>query len=129
MLFFNSHKKMLLIFFPSATLDVFDLIVTAGISELNFSATFIPGTSSLGVFMSVLFRERGLINFAKSYHFVQNRASAAASNQLAPTAMRNYTCRVYDLELSGEITSEQPADEEMATVSGPFEPDSKLLLQ
>ena len=116
---------MLLIFFHSATLDVFDLIVAAGVSELNFSATFIPGTSSLGVFMSALFRERGLINFAKSYYFVQNRASAAASNQLAPTAVGNYTCRIYDLESSGEITSEQPADEEIATVSGSFEPDSK----
>ena len=129
MLFFILIKKMLLIFFHSATLDVSDLIVNAGVSELNFTVTFIPGTSSLGVFMSVLFRERGLTNFAKSYYFVQNRASAIASNQLAPTAMGNYTCRVYDLESSGEITSEQPADEEIATVSGSFEPDSKLLLQ
>ena len=120
---------MILIFFHSVTLDVFDLIVTAGDSDLNYSVTFIPGTSSLGVFMSVLFRERVLINFAKSYYFVQNRASAAASNQLAPTTVGNYTCRVYDLELSGEITSEQPADEEIATVSGPFEPDSKLRLK
>ena len=102
-------------------------MITGGVSELDYSVTFIPGTSSLGVFVSVIFRERGLTNFKKSFYFVQNRASAAASNQLAPTAMGNYTCEVYDLESSGEITSEQPVDQEVATVSGPTEPESKLL--
>ena len=102
-------------------------MITASVSELIYSVSFIPGTNTLGVFISVIFRDRGLTNFTKSYYYVQNQACAAASNQLSPIAMGNYTCHVYDLESSGEITSEQPADEEVATVSGSTEPESKLL--
>ena len=79
--------------------------------------------------MSFLFKERGLTIFDKSYYFVQNQAIAAVTNQLEPIAVGNYTCQVYDLESSGEITSEQPADREITAVSGSSEPDSKLLLQ
>ena len=67
-----------------------------------------------------------MINFAKSYYFIQNQARAAASNQLTQIAMGNYTCQVYNLESSGEITSENPADQEIAMVSGSAEPESKL---
>ena len=110
-----------------ATFDIFDLDTTSSVaSQLDFSLSFIQETRAQGAFMSFLFRENGLTNFTNSLFFVMNRATAANTNQLAPLSMGNYLAQAYDLEASGEISFEQPADQEMVTVTGPTDPGSKL---
>ena len=113
--------------FCAATYAAVELYATSsGTSELDYSITFVQGTKALGIFMSILFRENGLTNFTKSVFFVQRRTSAAAFNQLMPLANGNYMTLVYDVEANGKISIEQPADEEMVTVTGPTECASKL---
>ena len=79
--------------------------------------------------MSFLFKENnGLTNFANSLLFIMNRATAANTNQLTPLPMGNYLVQAYDLEANGEISIEQPADQEMVTVTGPTSPGSKFFV-
>ena len=111
-----------------ATYDIFDLNATSsGDSQLNFSLSFIQNTRAHGAFMSFLFRENnGLTNFSNSLFFIMNQATAADTNQLAPLPMGKYLSQAYDLEANGEISIEQPADQEMITVTGPTDPCSKF---
>ena len=112
------------------TSDVSDLTaMSSTASQLVFSLTFVQETRALGVFISILFRENGLTNFARSFFFIINRATAAATNQLAPLPMGNYLSQAYDLDANGEISIEQPADQEMVIVTGPSNPGSKSLSQ
>jgi len=101
-----------------ATNDAYDLNATSsGDFILGYSIIFIQRTRSLGVFISILFRENGMTNFEKSLFFVQNEESAAAANRLSlPSG--NYMTLVYDLESDGTISIEQPADQEMITLTG-----------
>ena len=113
----------------AATYDISDLDATSSFaSRIDFSLSFIQGTTAQGAFMSFLFRDNGQTNFNNSIFFIINRASAAATNQLTPLPMGNYTAQAYDLEADGEISIEQPADQEMVTVVGPTGPGSKYKL-
>ena len=115
-------------FMYAATYDIFDLDAISSVaSQLDFSVSFIQETRAQGAFMSFLFRENnGITNFTNSLLFIINRATAAATNQLTPLPMGNYLAQAYDLEANGEISIEQPADQEMVTVVGPTYPGSKL---
>ena len=111
-----------------ATHDIFYLNASSSVaSQLHFSLTFIQETRAQGAFMSFLFRENGLTNFSNSLFFIMNRATTADTNQLAPLPMGNYLAQAYDLEANGEISIEQPADQEIVTVDGPTGPGSKLI--
>ena len=113
-----------------ATYDISDLDATSSVaSQIDFSLSFIQETRAQGAFMSFLFRENnGLTNFANSLFFIINRSTAAATNQLTPLPMGNYLVQAYDLEADGEISIEQPADQEIVAVVGPTDPGSKYKL-
>ena len=114
----------------AATYDISDLDATSSVaSQIDFSLSFIQQTTAQGAFMSFLFRENnGQTNFNNSLFFIINRSTAAASNQLAPLPMGNYLAQAYDFEVDGEISIEQPADQEIVTVVGPTDPGSKYKL-
>ena len=115
-------------FMCAATYDIFDLDAISSVaSQLDFSLSFIQETRAQGAFMSFLFRNNGQTNFANSLFFIINRATATATNQLTPLPMGNYLAQAYDLEANGEISIEQPADQEMVTIVGPTDPGSKLI--
>ena len=113
----------------AATYDISDLDATSSVaSQVDFSLSFIQATTAQGAFMSFLFRDNGQTNFNNSLFFIINRSTAAATNQLTPLPMGNYLAQAYDLEANGEISIEQPADQETVTVVGPIDPGSKYKL-
>ena len=110
----------------AATYDISDLDATSSVaSRLDFSISFIQATTAQGAFMSFLFRDNGQTNFNNSLFFIINQSTAAATNQLTPLPVGNYLAQAYDLEANGEISIEQPADQEKITVVGPTDPGSK----
>ena len=113
----------------AATYDISDLDATSSVaSQIDFSLSFIQETRAQGAFMSILFRDNGQTNFYNSLFFIINRSTAAATNQLTPLPVGNYLAQAYDLEAGGEISIEQPADQEIVTVVGPTDPGSKYKL-
>ena len=113
----------------AATYDISDLDATSSVdSQIDFSLSFIQETTAQGAFMYFLFREDGQTNFNNSLFFIINQSTAVDTNQLRPLPMGTYAVQAYDLEANGEISIEQPADQETVTVVGPTDPGSKYKL-
>ncbi len=77
---------------------------------------FINGSKSQGVLLAFLARINGVTDFSRSLYFVQDRQGAEGSNVIPGLSGGSYTTLLYDVEETGEITSNQPAHQSNFTL-------------
>ncbi len=86
---------------------------------MEYSLTFVSGSAARGVFVALIFRgHSSAIDFSLSLYFVQKRSLAEMTNQLMGLSVGTYMALAYDVEESGDITSDMAADQELLTVTG-----------
>ncbi len=85
---------------------------------MNYSLAFLSGSKARGTFMAVLHITNGMTNFNQSFYFVQNISAAQMANTIAELSGGMYMALAYDVEKTGEITSDRAADQQSVTITG-----------
>ncbi len=98
------------------TFDVQEVLISTTNTEVNYTVDFIDGSRSQGMFLAFLARINGVTDFCRSLYFVQDRQGAEGNNVLPGLSGGNFTTFSYDVEETGEITSNQPAQQSNFTL-------------
>ncbi len=85
---------------------------------MNYSLAFLSGSKARGTFMAVLHITNGMTNFNRSFYFVQSISTAQMTNTIAEVSGGRYMALAYDVEKTGEITSDTAADQQSVTITG-----------
>ncbi len=90
-------------------------------STLDILLTFTSGSLARGGFISLLYIDNSnggpVVDFSHSLYYVQGRSEMTNTITGLPGGM--YMALAYDVEETGEITSDRAADQQSVTITGP----------
>ncbi len=90
-------------------------------SAVDILLTFISGSLARGDFVSLLYIDNSnggpMVDFSQSLYYVQGRSEMTNTITGLPGGM--YMALAYDVEETGEITSNNAADQQSVNITGP----------